>query len=324
MDLSANLAGLRSTRGGFISAASAAALGVLVGATPGAFAAQSRQVSPRATRAFALSPSNELLGFDPVVPAFIRSRVAVMGLAQGEQLVGIDFRPASGRLYGVSSASQLYVIDHLTGNASRIGGAFSTPLQGTEFGVDFNPVVDRIRVVSNTGQNLRINPDTGAVAAVDQALKFAAGDANSGKTPRVVAAAYTNPDTDPTTGTTLYDIDAGLDVLVTQNPPNDGVLNTVGPLGVDAGDLVGFDIAPGVGLTVTRNGAATPGAGATAGVNISNMQGFAALQPAGSNAARLYTIDLGTGKATDRGMIGRGEAVRGLAVSLDSILCADA
>jgi hypothetical protein len=114
---------------------------------------------------------------------------------------------------------------------------------GNEFGFDFNPTVDRIRVVSDARQNLRLHPDTGALAAADGMLTFAAGDANAGRTPRVVAAGYTNPDNDPATGTTLFVIDSGIDIGATQDPPNDGTLNTFVPLRIDAGDLIGFDIS---------------------------------------------------------------------------------
>ncbi len=38
-----------------------------------------------------------------------------------------------------------------------------------------------------------------------------------------LAAAYTDPDNDPATGTTLYVIDADLNALTIQAPPNNGV-----------------------------------------------------------------------------------------------------
>ena len=109
-------------------------------------------------------------------------------------------------------------------------------LSGTSFGVDFNPTVDRLRIVSDTGQNLRANVDTGATL-VDGALNTVGAVANG-----VVGAAYTNNDTDPATGTTLYDIDAALDQVVLQSPPNAGGLSPVGALGVDAVGEVGFDL----------------------------------------------------------------------------------
>jgi hypothetical protein len=97
-------------------------------------------------------------------------------------------------------------------------------------------------VVSNTGQNFRLHPDTGAVAGVDAPLNFGPGP-NQGQTPRVIGAAYTNPDTDTNTGTTLYDVDFALDAFLLQNPPNDGTLTFIAPLGVNVIDPVGFDIS---------------------------------------------------------------------------------
>src|SRR5205085_361112 len=165
---------------------------------------------------------------------------------------------------------------------------FTPALSGTEFGIDFNPTVDRIRLVSDTGQNLRLNPDTGAVAGTDSALSFATGDPNEGQTPHISGAAYTNNFAGATT-TTLYDIDYGLDRLVIQNPPNNGTLNTVGALGVNTGKLVGFDIA-------------------------GNATAFASLTGTDDSGSRLYTIDLTTGAATLLGDINTTELVRDIAV----------
>jgi hypothetical protein len=151
----------------------------------------------------------------------------------------IDFRPANGLLYGLRLAGtgpQLYTIDTTTGVATPVGSApFSPSLSGSFFGFDFDPVTDRIRLVSDTGQNLRVNPDTGAVEAMDAALNGAAAT-------KAVGAAYTNSYAGATT-TTLYDIDADSDALYIQNPPNSGTLTLVGSLGQETGPAVGFDIA---------------------------------------------------------------------------------
>ena len=57
--------------------------------------------------------------------------------------------------------------------------------------VDFNPVADRLRVMGSDGTSLRVNVDDGK-ATVDGSHKYKDGDANAGKTPKVVAGAYTN------------------------------------------------------------------------------------------------------------------------------------
>ena len=160
---------------------------------------------------------------------------------------------------------------------------------GASFGFDFNPTVDRIRVINDADENRRLNPVNGALAATDTNLAYAAGDVNAGDNPAATAAAYTNSDNDPATGTTLYDIDTAQDVLVTQAPPNNGTLNTVGALGLDATPNAGFDIAG------TGNAA------------------YAVLQPAGSSTSSLYSIDLASGAATALG------GLKKVPVALDSL-----
>jgi len=244
--------------------------------------------SPPVERVFAVNVANELISFDANSAGTIVSRVAISSLNAGERIVGIDFRPANNLLYGLGSSGQLYIVDTRTGAASRVGTPLSTPLSGTDFGFDFNPVVDRIRVVSSSGQNLRLHPDTGAVAGVDGSLAYAPGDQNAGRQPRVVGAAYTNPDTNPATGTTLFVIDSGIDVGAIQDPPNAGVLNTFMALGADAGDVLGFDI--------------------------SATQVLIVVAPTESSASLLF--DVANGARRNLGLVGNGEAIRALAVSL--------
>jgi len=201
-------------------------------------------------------------------------------------LVGIDFRPAfaaqyglgnANGLYGVGNNGGIYVVNQQTG-ALNLVNRISVPLSGTRFGVDFNPVPDRLRVISDTGQNLRINVDAVGATIVDGTLNYGMVTATG-----VTGAAYTNNDNNPSTGTTLYDIDSNLDTLVIQNPPNDGTLNTVGALGVNTTAQVGFDIFS----NTDRFGVA------------SGNRGFASLTTGGTST--LYIIDLGTGTATSLG-----------------------
>lgn len=184
-------------------------------------------------------------------PAAERGLGTVTGL-EDEVLVGIDVRgpfvaegvsngvPPEGVLYGLGSSGGVYTIEYGDADTSTAVATqqarLDQTLSGTSFDIDFNPTVDRLRVVSDTGQNLRANVDTGATI-VDGSLN-SMGVVTNG----IVGAAYTNNDTDPTTATTLYDIDAQLDRFLLQSPPNDGGLAPVGPLGVDAVGEVGFDL----------------------------------------------------------------------------------
>ncbi|CAM2773017.1 DUF4394 domain-containing protein [Janthinobacterium lividum] len=192
---------------------------------------------------FVLTASNKLLSFDRATPATIRTTATVTGLQAGENLLGIDVRPADGQLYGVGSTGRIYTLNGVTGAAtvkatlSADAGDTTAPytaLAGTEFGVDFNPVADRLRIVSNTGQSLRINVDTGATTTD--------GSINGGvASTAITAAAYTNSFAG-TASTTLFVIDAANATLYTQNPPNNGTLASAVPLGVAATGVAGFDI----------------------------------------------------------------------------------
>ncbi|MGG7551886.1 DUF4394 domain-containing protein [Chryseobacterium arthrosphaerae] len=182
--------------------------------------------------AYAIDNSNNLQIFNPNNPMPVSKTVA--GLQSGENILGIDFRPVNGQLYALGSSSRIYTINLGTGTATAVGSApFSTLLSGTDFGFDFNPTVDRIRVVSNTGQNLRLNPNDGTIAATDITL-------NPGS-PIISAAAYTN-NFAGAASTTLFVIDHNTDKLYQQNPPNNGTLVETGPLGINITGANGFDI----------------------------------------------------------------------------------
>jgi len=238
--------------------------------------------------------TNKLLMFSSDRPGRVKS-IRLKGLQPNERLLGLDMRPANGKVYALGSTSQIYIIDFDRKMALPIGGPFTPALRGDFFGFDFNPQADRIRITSDANQNLRVNPDTGAVAGVDTDLAYATGDSGFAQDPGAVGAAYTNNDTDPATPTTLYNIDATRDTLVIQDPPNAGTLKTVGPTGVTTANslVAGFDIAA------------------------SDGKAYAILRSLddydGDNRSNLYTIDLATGTATFVGKIGGIERVTSLA-----------
>lgn len=248
--------------------------------------------------------NNDLVSFDSADPCTILSSARVTGLQPDEDILGIDFRPSNGVLYALGSTSRIYTIDTASGVATAVGPQLSTLLDGESFGFDFNPRanagVGAIRIVSDTGQNLRIHPDT-LVVSVDGDLAYAAGDANFATSPNAVASAYTNSRAG-FVGTELYNIDSALDILVAQSPPNNGTLISVGSFGVTANDLAGFDI-------LTTGTAMAP-------VNTA----FAALKEGGQTRAKggcgnstLLLIDISNGTGTLLGSIGTQQPVRGLA-----------
>src|SRR4051794_36428391 len=226
---------------------------------------------------------NDIARFDSGATGVVTS-VPVTGLQAGESLVGIDVRPANQVLYGIGSSSRLYTINPLTGAATQVGTAGAFTLSGTSFAVDFNPVPDRIRVISNTGQNLRLVPD-GTLGATDTSIAPAGVTITGGAYDRNAPGQGT---------TTLFAIDSTNGVLTTvgsvngsPNSPNGGVVGpTIGSLGVGTAlDLrLGFDIS-----------------------GLNNANTFATILTGGTD--KLYSINLNTGHATLVGTIGTGTTV---------------
>lgn len=251
--------------------------------------------------------------------------VAVTGVTTGETLVGIDFRPQTGQLYGLGVNSTadnatLYLLDPQTGAATAVG----TPAQiafvdlaGTPidfpaavsgYGFDFNPTVDRVRVVTGNGINFRVNPNDGAPVDGNPAVPGTNTDGaiNGLGSTGASDVAYTNSYGQPLVGgtTTVYVLDSVANGLHIMNPPNSGTVTsflplTLGGSPLDFTPVGGFDIADDVGVATSN----TPASGS----------GYVVLSVGGVSS--LYRIDLATGAATSLGQIGMGFAVSGLAVS---------
>jgi hypothetical protein len=184
-----------------------------------------------------LTAEHRLVQFRECSPENLYEIGRVYGLQSPDTtLMGIDFRVQDGQLYGVGNGGGIYTIDVYTAVATRVS-ELTVNLDGTFFGVDFNPAADRLRIISNTGQNLRHNVNAGGTTIADGLLNYMVGTTATGLT----GAAYTNNDLDPTTGTTLFDIDTSLNQVVIQSPPNAGSLVATGQLTVDPETAVGFD-----------------------------------------------------------------------------------
>ncbi len=186
-----------------------------------------------------LTPDNRLVTFDTERPK-ITARVAATGV-EG-RLIGIDVRPADGRLYGVDDKGTIYVLAMPQGTATIVARIAQPIATAPKAIVDFNPQADRLRVINIAGSSLRIVTESGAVV-VDGRLRYADSDPNQGKSPTITTGAYTNAFAGAR-GTELFNIDTALDLLVLQSPPNDGVLQTKGKLGVDFSPATAFDITP--------------------------------------------------------------------------------
>nr|WP_314498614.1 DUF4394 domain-containing protein [uncultured Chryseobacterium sp.] len=228
--------------------------------------------------AYAIDNTNALQIFDPNKPEPVSKPIT--GLQSGENILGIDFRPLNGQLYALGNSSRIYTINLGTGAATAVGAQFPTLLSGTDFGFDFNPTVDKIRVVSNTGQNLRLDPVTGGITATDLAL-------NPG-TPAIGAAAYTDNFAGATT-TNLFVIDHNTDKLYLQSPPNNGVLVERGSLGINIASANGFDI----GSTSQKAYLLATVGAETKIYTINTTNGSAASLATYPNAVRGFTVGLG-------------------------------
>lgn len=228
-------------------------------------------------RSYGLTPDQSLVSFRTCRPGRFTAVGAISGLQGADtRLVGIDFRVQDGLLYGVANGGGIYTLDLGSAAATKVS-QLTAALDGDRFGVDFNPAANALRIVSDKGQNLRHpfalpEPRT---TLVDLALNYTPGVTALG----IVGAAYTNNDLDLNTGTTLFGIDATLDQVALQAPPNNGSLAATGKLMADVDAAVGFDIYSRLknGATVGNRAVATMSSGGVAG---------------------LYTVDLLTGKAS--------------------------
>lgn len=281
--------------------------------------------------AFALATNNVLFRFDTETPGAIEATAYIHGLQSGELIRGIDFRPATGQLIGLGvrdvpgdvpgpDEGRIYSIDSVTGQATQIGsGPFSTDLApNVRYGVDFNPAADRLRIVNSANQNLRVNPNTGALVSFDNDLNFVP-PANG----PVVAIAY-DQNFAGTPTTTLFGIDfqtftpgdTYVDSLVRiggingSPSPNGGQVTDVGPTGlILESSNVGFDIRVNV-ATGASEGFAT--------VRILN-------DVTDLVQTALFRINLQTGEAFDGLVIGNGATeFSALAIVPDTIIATGA
>jgi Domain of unknown function (DUF4394)/PEP-CTERM motif len=218
-----------------------------------------------------LTFDGKIVTFDSSTPMTIASAFSITGLTAGDTLIGIDLRPANALIYGVSQTGRVYTLT-TSGVASLISTLSIVPTGG-KFGFDFNPMADRLRIISETDQNLAANVTDG-VTASQTAITRAGGAID------ILASAYTN-NRPGATSTVLYGIDSVQDTLVVTAAPSGGVYTNVGSLGV--------------GLTNTNH----------ASFDISGTSGIAYL----SIDSAFYTLNLATGATTFVDTIGSGPLI---------------
>lgn len=265
--------GRAGVRAAGVAASAVIGLSLLV---PGSQATSDTSVP---TRAYGMTLSGLLVSFPLDRPERVERVGPIDGLVLDANLVGMDFRPADRRLYGVGNAGGIYVVDTSDGSVS-LAGRLTTLLEGSTFGVDVNPAADALRIVGDRGQNLRYAFATGTTTE-DAPLNSEADGASP--TQGVAGAAYVNNDTDRSTGTALLDLDVDTPTLALQVPANAGTITSLGPLGttLDGRDH-GFDIA-----TRLRDGTAVRNTGYV----VSKVD----------RRWRLLRVDLLTGRAREVG-----------------------
>jgi len=217
-------------------------------------------------------------------PGTVRQRLPIFGLDQEEDIVGIDVRPATGELFALADSGRLFTIDTVTGDATQVGsGSIGFDVSGGPTGFDFNPTVDRIRVVKQDGTNFRVNPITGAGVDGNPGAEGLQPDTaiNPGGF-TITGVGYSN-NVGTATTTTMYAIDTQGDRLVRVGgldgppSPNLGGTTAIGSLGVNVADTASsFDITP---------------------------TGLAYATFISGNRARVYSIQLSTGAATELGAL---------------------
>jgi hypothetical protein len=257
----------------------------------------------------AVTASQHLVRFMASFPERLTLRQRLTGLPEGETVADVDYRVARGVLYGATNLGRVVTIDPWTAKVSIV--STSTPTiswGGQRAGIDFNPAVDRIRVVTSGGMNLRMHPDTGKLidsnpneggVQIDKGLAYVAGDVNAGKSPEVTGVAYTyNKDNEKIT--TLFGIDRAQGALVRHGSvegeqpfvsPDTGELRTVGALGL--GTLI--DVS----------------------MDISDLRylALAAVRTKNEPRSVLYDVDLRSAQTRRLGLIGDGEPVLGVAIA---------
>jgi len=293
----------RSAAGAAVAVAALLAVATVAPAT----AAPSAGEKDAPLRTIGLTKDDRIVTFKTTNAKKVKAVGKVTGLRDGDaDVVGIDYRVQDNMLYGVADKGGIYRIDAATAVAAKIS-QLTVALEGTSFGVDFNPAANALRVVSDTGQNLR-HPFATFTGAPFTATTFKDGALTYPATPTtpatvatgVTGAAYTNNDLDMNTATTLFDIDTNLDQVVVQSPANAGSLAATGKLRQDSGTSAGFDIYS----KVRRDRAV-------------ELFAYATLSVGGTY--RLYDVNLLSGEATLEGPFRPGKQVEDLAIQLNQL-----
>lgn len=204
-----------------------------------------------AANAYLLTSNNRIIGVDLDNMEYARSVRAVAqattantpgALDPSEEILDIDYRNSEGTLYALTRTvttsgvtSRIVSIAPTSGALTRVSTLTGVTLSATDtYSIDFNPVADRLRIISSSGTNIKVDVLTGNAST-------------NGTTSSVInGIAYTDtftPGSAAGRNTILFGLDLSNDQRYTIDPTS-GTLTANVPLGVDATAVTGFDIDP--------------------------------------------------------------------------------
>lgn len=234
-----------------------------IGSFPGAVRITDITSAPPTRIAFGVTVANRLISFNISTPGTIRSNLAITGLRDGEVVSAIAFQPTTGVLFGFGTTGRLYTINTANAVATAVSATPIAPaFDGSKPTIDFMPDTGRIRLVTQLGQDLQIDPSNGVVVAVDGNLHYVPGDSGSGFKPSIVAGVHASGTVRPGFSyNSIFGIDSGRDTLVVTggtSAATSGDVATVGSLGRNVTSEAGLDSINGVTFALlTDPGAAS-------------------------------------------------------------------
>jgi hypothetical protein len=253
---------------------------------------------------YALNANNVIFVLQPGSTSF--TRLVRIDQANGN-LIGIDFRPSDKRLYALTDTGIVYTIalgSANLGNVTKVSNVSPRFDAGYQSLMDFNPVVDAVRLIGSDDSNLALVNSNGGnlnATAVQTSMSYPVGDVNAGKNPNIACGAYTNNVVGAQV-TLFYAIDYALDTFATIAPATPGgssataggQLQTIGNLVTPTGARV--NISPTADFDIVTN--PTDGSNTIVGVS----------------GRTLFTIDLGQiNPAQQRGQT-KNVVVRGISM----------
>ncbi len=236
-----------------------------------------------------VTDDNTLAGFNSASPDAPVFSMPVTGLEPGEKIEAIEFITGMNKVLVITNLGITHELDISTGAARSIGVIPST-LVGENQGFDFDPVTKILRLINESGQNVQIDPSTGRLKDIDPAPVYAPGQPDAGEKLKITGLAYAsnNPGA---TSTKLFAFDSGKKTLATTDSliaANWQIVAVMDFNGDGNNDDFSFDIAP------------------------DSDTALAVSKLVDEALAKLFHIDLQTGKVVEIGSLGIDKNIVGM------------